>query len=105
MNGGWRWSCTLRPNGRNGRGVQQLTNPRVFTVPHSVWCVAHHQGAIVDDKMRDWPWHKKSFGDHVQLPYERAGTLIVFKVYDRISYGLVIGARSPMQVADRVYNP
>jgi hypothetical protein len=63
------------------------------------------QGAIVDDKMRDWPWHKKSFGDHVQLPYERAGTLIVFKVYDRISYGLVIGARSPMQVADRVYNP
>ena len=41
----------------------------------------------------------------MQLPYERAGTLIVFKVYERISYGLVIGARAPMQVADRVYNP
>jgi LysM repeat protein len=63
------------------------------------------QGAIVHDKMRDWPWRKKAFGDHVQLPYERAGSLIVFKVYDRISYGLVIGARAPMQVADRVYNP
>ena len=63
------------------------------------------QGAIVDDKMGSWPWHKEAFGDHVQLPYERAGSLIVFKVYDHISYGLVIGARSPMQVADRVYNP
>jgi hypothetical protein len=55
--------------------------------------------------MSEWPWHKEPYGDHVQVPYERAGTLIVFKVYDQISYGLVIGARSPMQVADRVYNP
>jgi hypothetical protein len=31
--------------------------------------------------------------------------MIVFKVYDRVSYGLIIGARGPMQVADRVYNP
>jgi len=63
------------------------------------------QGAVVHDKMGEWPWNKQPFGDQVQLPYERAGTLIVFKVYDQISYGLVIGARSPMQVADRVYNP
>ena len=63
------------------------------------------QGAVVDDKYRERPWGKKAFGDKVQLPYERAGTLIVFKVFDRISYGLVIGARGPMQVADRVYNP
>ena len=41
----------------------------------------------------------------MQLPYERAGTLIVFKVFDRVSYGLVIGARAPMQVADRAYTP
>ena len=44
-------------------------------------------------------------GPTIELPYERAGTLIVFKVFDRVSYGLVIGARAPMQVADRVYNP
>ena len=56
-------------------------------------------------RWREWPWKKQPFGDEVQLPYERAGTLIVFKVFDRISYGLVIGARAPMQVADRVYNP
>jgi hypothetical protein len=41
----------------------------------------------------------------VRLPYERAGTLIVFTVFERVSYGLVIGARAPMRVADRIYNP
>jgi len=63
------------------------------------------QGEIVQDKLRRWPWGKDAFGDSVQLPSERAGTLIVFKVYDRMSYALVIGARAPMRVADRVYNP
>jgi hypothetical protein len=63
------------------------------------------QGAVVADRFGKAPWKKAGFADKVRLPYERAGTLIVFKVFDRISYGLVIGARSAMQVADRVYNP
>jgi LysM repeat protein len=63
------------------------------------------QGAVVQDKFSGSPWKKKAFTKNVRLPYERAGTLIVFKVFDRLSYGLVIGARGPMQVADRVYNP
>ena len=63
------------------------------------------QGEVVHDSDREYPWKKKAFADEVQLPYERAGTLIVFKVFERISYGLVIGARAPMRVADRVYNP
>ena len=61
-------------------------------------------GTIVQDKYGN-PWKTKARGKEVRLPSERAGTLIVFKVFDRISYGLVIGARGPMQVADRVYNP
>jgi len=63
------------------------------------------QGELVYDTRSDYPWKKKVFADEVRLPYERAGTLIVFKVFERISYGLVIGARAPMRVADRVYNP
>jgi hypothetical protein len=63
------------------------------------------QGALVNDKFGQYPWKKKAFSEKVRLPYERAGTLIVFKVYEDISYALIIGARSPMQVADRVYNP
>jgi hypothetical protein len=62
-------------------------------------------GAVVSDKFRSYPWKKEAFAKEVQLPSERAGTLIVFKVFDRISYGLVIGANAPMRVADRVYNP
>jgi LysM repeat protein len=63
------------------------------------------KGAIVDDRYGKSPWQLEPYGKKVQLPYERAGTMIIFKVFDRISYGLVIGARGPMQVADRVYNP
>jgi hypothetical protein len=63
------------------------------------------QGAVVSDRFSRYPWRKTAFNDKVRLPYERAGTLIVFKVFDRISYGLVIGSRTPMRVADRVYSP
>jgi LysM repeat protein len=63
------------------------------------------QGEVVLDRDAGYPWKKKAFPKEVQLPYERAGTLIVFKVYEQISYGLIIGARAPIRVADRVYNP
>jgi hypothetical protein len=63
------------------------------------------QGAVVRDTWGNRPFGKDPFAQQVRLPYERAGTLIVFKVFDRVSYGLVIGARGPMRVADRVYNP
>jgi hypothetical protein len=63
------------------------------------------KGAIVEDRHNRKPWARDPFARKVQLPNERAGTLIVFKVFDRMSYALVIGARGPMRVADRVYNP
>ena len=63
------------------------------------------RGEVIHDVWGKRPFGKDVFGPTVELPFERAGTLIVFKVFDRVSYGLVIGARAPMQVADRVYNP
>jgi hypothetical protein len=45
------------------------------------------------------------FGHTVRLPTERAGTLLVFKSYDDMSYGLVVGASGPMRVTDVVRNP
>ena len=61
---------------------------------------------MVHDKFGKRPVGQGSrFGKKVRLPYERAGTMMVFKIFDRMSYGLVVGARGPMQVADRVYNP
>jgi hypothetical protein len=45
------------------------------------------------------------FTKSVRLPAERAGTLLVFKSYDDMSFGLVVGASAPMRVADVVRNP
>jgi hypothetical protein len=44
-------------------------------------------------------------GERVKLPDEEAGTVMVFKVYDRIGYGLVMEATSDIHVLDAVRNP
>jgi hypothetical protein len=44
-------------------------------------------------------------GEKVRLPDERAGTLLVFRTFDRLSYGLVVGASTEIRVADIVRNP
>ena len=46
-----------------------------------------------------------SGGERVKLPDEQAGTVMVFKVYDRIGYGLVMEATSAIKVLDSVKNP
>ena len=44
-------------------------------------------------------------GDKVHLPDERAGTLLVFKTYENLSYGLIISTTVPVRIADRVRTP
>lgn len=44
-------------------------------------------------------------GGSVELPDEEAGTVMVFKVYDRISYGLVMESTQAIHVHDHVRNP
>lgn len=44
-------------------------------------------------------------GEKVTLPDEEAGTVMVFKVYDRIGYALVMEATSDIHVLDAVRNP
>ena len=44
-------------------------------------------------------------GESVTLPDEAAGTVMIFKVYDRIGYGLVMEATSDIHVLDAVRNP
>jgi len=44
-------------------------------------------------------------GGKVTLPDEPAGTLMVFKVYDRIGYGLVMEATQAIHIHDAVRNP
>ncbi|MBT8077844.1 MAG: LysM peptidoglycan-binding domain-containing protein [Gammaproteobacteria bacterium] len=44
-------------------------------------------------------------GEKVKLPDEEAGTVMVFKVYDRIGYGLIMEATDAIRVLDAVRNP
>ncbi|RMD71508.1 MAG: LysM domain-containing protein [Gammaproteobacteria bacterium] len=53
-----------------------------------------------DIKVRD-PLHRKK----VQLPRERSGLLMVFRTFDRVSYGLVLQAVRDIHPLDKVGNP
>jgi hypothetical protein len=63
------------------------------------------QGEVVNDKLcnRYSNFWCRGRGDNVQLPSERAGTLLVFKTYERVSYGLVVNATAELRVADYVH--
>ena len=44
-------------------------------------------------------------GDSVKIPDERSGLLMVFRTYDKLSYGLVLYANRQLAVMDKVKNP
>ena len=46
-----------------------------------------------------------AFGDKVRLPDEAAGTVMVFRTYDRISYALVMRSSTQLRELDKVTNP
>src|SRR4029077_19324000 len=66
-------------------------------------------GDTVPDLYRGGRQHGSSidttFAPKVKLPDERNGTLLVFKVFDRLSYALVVGASNTIEVGDIVRNP
>jgi len=58
----------------------------------TVW----QKGGVVKDRVK---------GGKFRLPEEQAGTVMVFKAYDRIAYGLVMEATEALHVLDYVRNP
>ncbi|MCG6867231.1 MAG: LysM peptidoglycan-binding domain-containing protein [Gammaproteobacteria bacterium] len=57
------------------------------------------EGLEIDDPLA--PVNKRS----VRLPAERAGTVMVFQTFDKISYALVMDATRPIQYGDVVRTP
>ena len=41
----------------------------------------------------------------IELPSERAGLMMVFQAYEKMSYGLILQATRPLSVGDKVTNP
>ncbi len=58
-----------------------------------------HVGNTVFDKISKAP------SDTVKLPNEPAGTLMVFRTFPRVSFGLIMRATRAINVLDRVNNP
>lgn len=48
---------------------------------------------------------KKSLVPGIRLPDERAGSVLIFRVYDRMSYGLTVSVTSPLRIGDKVRTP
>ncbi|ASP37991.1 peptidoglycan-binding protein [Bacterioplanes sanyensis] len=53
-------------------------------------------GEVVYDRAED---------EYVRLPAERAGMMMVFRTYDKMSYGLIMRATKPLRVGDRFSAP
>ena len=58
-------------------------------------------GLVVRDKVHG----RGAFGEKVRLPDEPAGTMMVFRTFDRMSYGLIMEATNAISVLDTVRNP
>ena len=67
----------------------------------------YQAGDTVVDRFADQPLLGRAIRgtERVTLPDEEAGTLMIFKVYDRIGYGLIMEAESEIRVLDAVRNP
>lgn len=59
------------------------------------------------DPNAPFPLHREAHpqSEDYMLPYERAGTLMVFRTFDRVSFGLVMHASRSMNVLDTVRSP
>jgi hypothetical protein len=92
---------------------------RIISVHGGVTQIGQYQAVVLNRGTRDGisvgdvltVWQsgqtvKDRFGGgSVKLPEEAAGTLMVFKVYDRISLGLVMEATQAIHILDSVRNP
>jgi LysM repeat protein len=63
------------------------------------------KGEVISDRTCKRSTLSWCIGKKLKLPDERAGTLLVFKTFDRMSYGLIVNTTLPVRVADRVRTP
>lgn len=56
----------------------------------------YHDNGITMDRVKK---------EYVQLPAERAGILMVFRVFEKMSYGLILKAQRPLAIMDELRTP
>jgi hypothetical protein len=65
------------------------------------------RGELIRDRYdRSSTWRNMSTSyDKVRLPTERSGSLMLFTVHDRMSYGLIVEGTVDMRVGDYIQHP
>jgi len=61
-------------------------------------------GESIHDDVASSSWSRGS-GEHVTLPDEFVGHVMVFRTFDRVSYGLVMDGLRPVHRGDRLVMP
>ena len=56
----------------------------------------YQRGALARDRIAN---------ETIRLPSERAGLMMVFRTFEKLSYGLVLVTQRPLSVHDEVRNP
>jgi hypothetical protein len=74
-------------------------------IPGNVLAVFDVGPTVPDNVSKGWYGTSHLMAKKVKLPNERSGTFMVFKTFDRISYGLIMEAKDIIRVADQVQNP
>ncbi len=101
------------------RAPRPGTKGRIISVFDGVSMVGQYQGVVLDlgrqqgietghvlavyqanGKMKD-----PVTGEEVELPDEHAGTLLVFRTFDKVSYALLMKSARPVHVLDTVRTP
>jgi hypothetical protein len=116
----------LLPSGENGfdssfnpRAPGQPITGKIISVVDGVTQIGQYQVVALNRGLRDGietghvlavytkgqPVRDPITGEDVVLPDERAGVLMVFRPFERMSYALVMSATRAMHVYDRVSNP
>jgi hypothetical protein len=94
-------------------------NGRIISVMDGVGMIGQHRVVVINLGTRDEirPGHVLAVnqagpvvkdtvkGGSVKLPDDRAGTIMVFRSFERVSYALVMHATKPLALLDPVLNP
>jgi hypothetical protein len=73
--------------------------------PGNVLAVYSGSPPVEDDSRKGFVSPHTVFAKKVNLPDERTGTFMVFKTFDRMSFGLIMEATDIIRVADYVQSP
>lgn len=67
--------------------------------PGHVFAV-NQRGRVITDR-----YHQKDQSEDVKLPEERSGLIMIFRSFEKLSYGLIMESSRPIRVADTVAAP